>query len=321
MSHSLVGAPKVHCTPLFYPHEPSHADTVAHDRNTKGRYFVVAKGRGPGVYTYFRDANDQTDNHPDARQKSCKTWEGPAGPDLPDGFDAPTAVFRPPPPVPARSRLAPSTSTSTPSATSQLPPPLTPTQAPPRVDSTAPQVNLDTRLRVTPYTRVELTSRRPQLEAMASQQPSASQHSSAAAPSPIMPSAPFAHPHPSPFAHPSPSRPTSAASTTSWSIASSQLSDDSDMTDTDATDTDDDADDAESSAGTIGGGGSVAAEGAPVGDAPEDRDIYWAVEGVDQFFPTAEQAKRSRHLSSIQHPLLMRSHDLEKLARFGARGA
>ncbi|KAJ7116144.1 hypothetical protein C8R43DRAFT_1138013 [Mycena crocata] len=61
--------------PLFYPHCPANRDIWAVTVNSDGRFYLVMKGRGQGVYTNSQDTNDQTDHFSDPLQRVFKRWD------------------------------------------------------------------------------------------------------------------------------------------------------------------------------------------------------------------------------------------------------
>ncbi|KAJ7164817.1 hypothetical protein C8R43DRAFT_1122694 [Mycena crocata] len=335
---------KVYCQPRFYPHVPEHADTIAHDRDPKGRYFVVGKGEAAGVFTsqqvfihFFRsmvadffllfsvDANAQTNGHPNFRQQGAKLWSGvdviwkgycdelhphgcPTRVAIPAGWEAPTPVVRTspstlsilPPSLPVPSANVPCASTSQ--------APSTPSKAQAASTSKSPLSAGDSPSPAwaagrpwTGWNSPTPAAAPPGYAPGYISTPAASQ----SAPTPAVGTQNRERVTPSTRIELTSRRPqldtiaAQRAATTSApspsqcsvsSVSSSQLSSDDE--------------------------GTEDAHDVAAGD-----DAYWAVEGLEELFPTAEQAKAARSRSSVANPMLMRSADLGKLAAFGAGDA
>ncbi|KAJ7081479.1 hypothetical protein C8R43DRAFT_1142979 [Mycena crocata] len=338
------------CEPLFYPAHASHVNTLAHDVNTKGRYYVVGNGYAEGVYTDFSDAEKQTSGYPHSAMRVVKTWAGPDGvegtwksyctlfhpneapcpqPLLPSGFDAPTPVVRPTP-ILARTRLLPTSAPSFPrvpvpaaipsSSGTILSPsaPSTPIRAPALSQAApSPLVKLEPVTPALPATPTPHTTP----TASASWQtgepwvgwdsPSISRGFGAAGhDATCTGSRPRVTPQtrieltarrPLLEAMAAVSSSSSASSFSLSSVGSSDL-------------TDDDNDDNDDATSTTAAAASPAAVVLPA----DQNGVYWAVEGVEQLFPTAEQALAARADSPIARPMLMRSANVVKLADFSS---
>ncbi|KAJ7489797.1 hypothetical protein B0H11DRAFT_2229824 [Mycena galericulata] len=209
--------PRLRCTPLYYPCEGEY-DVVRHSEDANSKFYVVMRGRSEHIFGNWISADNQTNGYSNAEKTSAKTWDdawakwglhcdrnhlnGCPAPRPPIGFSPPFPRQQPPPPAswnpipgstPLTVSVPPVAAPTVPSA-----PAPSPSSHPPDVTATQVQVpsgllspsSSQPRPRVTPQTRVQLTSLYPEQAAAAarsSQSASQPASSSLSVPGPCSP--------------------------------------------------------------------------------------------------------------------------------------
>ncbi|KAJ7220383.1 hypothetical protein C8J57DRAFT_1536860 [Mycena rebaudengoi] len=63
------------CTPVFWYTDPQHADIAAHSDSSQGRFYVVGRGFGTGIFLDSLQADHQVAGYRDPHRVACRTTE------------------------------------------------------------------------------------------------------------------------------------------------------------------------------------------------------------------------------------------------------